>query len=99
MTRLGRDFYQQPTLQMARDLLGKRLVRALNGQRLAVMGAVLAEGELGDQPAEGEAAEVLKNSPSGQKLRSLGYGEDVAFCAQIDVLEVVPIYRVDGFVV
>ena len=35
MTRLGRDFYQQPTLQMARDLLGKRLVRVLNGQRLS----------------------------------------------------------------
>jgi DNA-3-methyladenine glycosylase len=35
VTRLGRDFYQQPTLQMARDLLGKRLVRVLNGQRLS----------------------------------------------------------------
>ena len=35
MTRLGRDFYQQPTLQMGRDLLGKRLVRILNGQRLS----------------------------------------------------------------
>lgn len=35
MTRLGCDFYQQPTLQTARDLLGKRLVRILNGQRLS----------------------------------------------------------------
>jgi DNA-3-methyladenine glycosylase len=35
VTRLGREFYQQPTLQMARDLLGKRLVRVLNGQRLS----------------------------------------------------------------
>ena len=35
MTRLGHDFYQQPTLQMARDLLGKRLVRVLDGQRLS----------------------------------------------------------------
>ena len=35
MTRLGRDFYQQPTLQMARDLLGKRLVQVLNGLRLS----------------------------------------------------------------
>ena len=35
MTRLGRDFYQQPTLHTARDLLGKQLVRVLNGQRLS----------------------------------------------------------------
>ena len=35
MTRLGREFYQQPTLQIARDLLGKRLVRVLDGQRLS----------------------------------------------------------------
>jgi len=68
-------------------------------QRLAVMGAVLADEEWGDPPAESRAAEVFMNSPSGQKLRSLGYGEDVAFCAQIDVFEAVPIYRDDGFVV
>jgi 2-phosphosulfolactate phosphatase len=67
-------------------------------QRLVAMGAVLAEGEWDDHPAESEAVEVLKNSLSGQKLRSLGYGEDVAFCAQIDVFEAVPIYRDDGFV-
>ena len=67
-------------------------------QRLVAMGAVLAEGEWDDHAAESEAAEVLKNSLSGQKLRGLGYGEDVAFCAQIDVFDVVPIYRDDGFV-
>jgi 2-phosphosulfolactate phosphatase len=68
-------------------------------QRLVAMGAVLAEGDWGDHAAESEAAEVLKNSPSGQKLRGLGYGEDVAFCAQVDVLDAVPIYRDGGFVV
>jgi 2-phosphosulfolactate phosphatase len=70
-------------------------------QRLVAMGAVLADGERDDHPAEAEseAAEVLKNSPSGQKLRGLGYGEDVAFCAQVDVLDAVPIYRDGGFVV
>jgi len=67
-------------------------------QRLVAMGAVLAEGEWDDHPAESEAAEVLKNSPSGQKLRGLGYGEDVAFCAQMDVFDIVPIYR-DGWFV
>jgi len=80
---------------MIEDLFAARLI----AQRLVVMGAVLADGEWGDHPAESKAAEVFMNSPSGQKLRSLGYGEDVAFCAQIDVLDAVPIYRDDGFVV
>jgi DNA-3-methyladenine glycosylase len=35
MIRLDRTFYYQSTLQMAQDLLGKRLVRVLNGQRLS----------------------------------------------------------------
>ena len=35
MIRLDHSFYYQPTLQMARGLLGKRLVRVLNGQRLS----------------------------------------------------------------
>ncbi|TEU16592.1 MAG: 2-phosphosulfolactate phosphatase [Anaerolineales bacterium] len=77
------------------DLFAARLI----AHRLAVMGAVLTEGEWGDHPVENEAAEVLRDSPSGQKLRGLGYGKDVAFCAQIDVFEAVPIYRDDGFVV
>jgi len=76
------------------DLFAARLI----AQRLVVMGAVLADGEWGDHPAKSEAAEVLKNSPSGQKLRGLGYGEDVAFCGQIDVFDAVPIYRDGGFV-
>jgi 2-phosphosulfolactate phosphatase len=77
------------------DLFAARLI----AHRLAVMGALLAEGEWGDHPAESEAAEVLRSSPSGRKLKGLGYGEDVAFCAQIDVFDAVPIYRDDGFVV
>ena len=76
------------------DLFASRLI----AQRLAVMGATLTEGEWGDHPAESEAAEVLKNSPSGQKLSGLGYEEDVAFCSQIDVFEAVPICRDGGFV-
>jgi DNA-3-methyladenine glycosylase len=34
-SRLNRDFFARPTLQVARDLLGTRLVRLENGQRLA----------------------------------------------------------------
>jgi 2-phosphosulfolactate phosphatase len=77
------------------DLFAARLI----ADRLAMMGAVLAEGEWGDHPAESEASEVLKSSLSGQELIGLGYGKDVAFCAQIDVFDAVPIYRDGGFVV
>jgi 2-phosphosulfolactate phosphatase len=89
---IAAGFDDQATVE---DLFAARLI----ARRLAAMGAVLAEGEWDDHLAESEAAEILKNSPSGQKLKGLGYGEDVAFCAQIDVLNVVPIYRGDGFVV
>jgi len=33
--RLGRDFYARDTLQVARELLGKRLVRVIDGRRLS----------------------------------------------------------------
>jgi 2-phosphosulfolactate phosphatase len=88
---IAAGFNDQPTVE---DLFVGRVI----AQRLAAMGAVLAEGEWGDHPAESKAAEVLKNSPSGQKLKGLGYGEDVTFCAQIDVFDAVPIYRDGGFV-
>ena len=35
MKRLERSFFARPTLQVARDLLGHRLVRLLDGQRLS----------------------------------------------------------------
>jgi DNA-3-methyladenine glycosylase len=35
MTFLDQDFFTQPTLTVARTLLGQRLVRELNGQRLS----------------------------------------------------------------
>jgi 2-phosphosulfolactate phosphatase len=89
---IAAGFNDRPTVE---DLFVGQVI----AQRLAAMGAVLAEGEWGDHPAESEATEVLRNSPSGQKLRGLGYGEDVVFCAQIDVFDTVPIYRDGGFVV
>jgi 2-phosphosulfolactate phosphatase len=89
---IAAGFDDQPTVE---DLFAARLI----AQRLAAMGAVVVEEEWGDHSAESEAAEVLRNNPSGQKLIGLGYGEDVAFCAQIDIFDVVPIYRDGGFVV
>lgn len=35
MSRLNRDFFARDTLTVARELLGQRLVRVLNGRRLA----------------------------------------------------------------
>lgn len=35
MARLGREFFAQDTLRVARALLGKRLVRVLDGERLS----------------------------------------------------------------
>ncbi len=39
---LSREFYERPTLRVARDLLGARLVRVLDGQRLV---GVITEAE------------------------------------------------------
>ena len=38
---------------------------------------------------------MLKNCYHGQRLASIGLGEDLEFCAQIDIVDVVP-YLVDG---
>ncbi|HEY76410.1 MAG TPA: DNA-3-methyladenine glycosylase [Thermoflexia bacterium] len=35
MTRLGREFFDRDTLEVARDLLGRVLVRVLDGERLS----------------------------------------------------------------
>ena len=35
MSRLNRDFFSRDTLTVARDLLGQRLVRVLDGKRLS----------------------------------------------------------------
>ncbi|MBI3732095.1 MAG: DNA-3-methyladenine glycosylase [Chloroflexi bacterium] len=42
MTRLSRRFFARPTLQVARDLLGQRLVRLYEGERL---GGIICECE------------------------------------------------------
>jgi phosphosulfolactate phosphohydrolase-like enzyme len=47
------------------DLVVARLI----AQRLAMMGSLRAEGDWSDHAAESEAAEVLRSSPSGQKLK------------------------------
>lgn len=41
---------------------------------------------------ERQSRHVFENSEAGGRLSRLGYAQDVAYCANIDVLEVVPIY-------
>jgi DNA-3-methyladenine glycosylase len=54
-SRLGRKFYSRDTLTVARDLLGQRLVRVLDGQRLA--GRILeVEAYIGEKDTACHAA-------------------------------------------
>ena len=55
MDRLGRDFYRRSTLTVARELLGQRLVRILDGQRLSGL-IVEVEAYIGEDDAACHAA-------------------------------------------
>ena len=57
----------------------------------------LEEGQSLPSTLEREAREVFLNSPAGQNLLRLGYREDVLFCAQVDTLDVAPLYGDKGF--
>jgi len=69
VTRLARDFFAQDTLTVARLLLGKRLVRRLNGQRLAgrivEVEAYMGEEDKGSHASVGRTArnEVMFGPP------------------------------------
>ena len=55
MGRLGRDFYRRSTLTVARELLGQRLVKILDGQRLSGL-IVEVEAYIGEDDAACHAA-------------------------------------------
>ena len=55
MDRLMRDFYQRSTLTVARELLGQRLVRVVDGQRLSGL-IVEVEAYIGEDDAACHAA-------------------------------------------
>ncbi len=77
-SRVDRSFFERPTLQVARDLLGTRLVRLQNEIRLAGI-IVEAEAYLRDDPAcHGAPGLTLRNrvmfGPPGHAYVYLIYG-------------------------
>ncbi len=76
---LPRKFYDRATLQVARDLLGARLVRALDGQRLSGLitetEAYVGETDLGSHARVGRTARTrVMYGPPGHAYVYFTYG-------------------------
>jgi len=77
--RLGRDFFTRPTLQVARDLVGRRLVRIRRGRRLAGR-IVEVEAYIGasDSACHGRSGITARNrvlfGPPGRAYVYFSYG-------------------------
>ncbi len=66
---------------------------ALLARELSVLGA-----QSHVPTVEGVAADVFGASPHGQKLARLGYGEDVALSARMNILDTVGVFHEGSFV-
>lgn len=75
MARLSREFYAQDTLEAARRLLGKYLVRRLDGETLA--GRVV-ETEAYVDAATRPAMPITTSGPPGRKPSSPGRGRPIS---------------------
>ena len=77
--RLGQDFFARPTLQVARDLVGRRLVRIRRGRRLAGR-IVEVEAYIGaaDSACHGSSGITARNrvlfGPPGRAYVYFSYG-------------------------
>ena len=79
MTRLNLSFLERDTLQVARDLLGRRLVRIVDGQRLSGLiveaEAYIGEDDLACHAARGRTARTqVMYGPPGRTYIYLIYG-------------------------
>jgi len=79
MSVLQRDFYQRPALDVARDLLGCRLVRVQSGQRLAGIiietEAYQGEDDLGSHASAGKTPRTsVMYGPPGHAYVYFTYG-------------------------
>ncbi len=76
---LPRDFYDRPTLRVARDLIGARVVRMLNGERLAGLitetEAYTGQKDLGSHARAGRTPRTLVMfGPPGHAYVYFTYG-------------------------
>jgi DNA-3-methyladenine glycosylase len=79
MSILQRDFYDRPALEVARDLVGCRLVRSLNGKRMAGLiletEAYQGEDDLGCHASAGMTPRTaVMYSPPGHAYVYFTYG-------------------------
>ena len=93
MSILERDFYDRPALDVARDLLGCRLVRRMNGQRLAglILEAEAYQGEedLGCHASAGKTPRTsVMYGPPGHAYVYFTYGMHWMLNAVTDQQEV-----------
>ena len=72
------------------DLFTARLL----ARQLGAMGAVPIDLDL--EPSTEDSITLFASSEAGQRVSDLGYGDDVALCARLDVFNVVPIYDANG---
>jgi phosphosulfolactate phosphohydrolase-like enzyme len=57
--------------------------------KLQDMGATLEPGGFVNVPPQA-LPELFRNCPNGRHLKEIGYGEDVAYCAEIDKTPIIP---------
>ena len=89
---LPREFYRRPTLRVARELLGARLVRVLDGQRLAGLitetEAYVGEKDLGSHARAGRTPRTrVMYGPPGHAYVYFTYGNHWmlnAVCEEVD---------------
>ena len=109
MSRLEQDFYRRSTLTVARELLGKRLVRVVDGQRLSGL-IVEVEAYIGEDDAACHAAcgRTPRNEamygPSGHAYVYFIYGmhhclnvvtEETGFPAAVLIRDLEPLEGLD----